>query len=307
MENGTRYQYTDLTIRLIKDGKQFEFFQLLRLLFKIPDQSLKFQSARLRQFPTSDIQNIIHDNHSLTVCLSFMGLYGVDSPLPHYITDLTVKNNQLAETFRNFLDIFNQRFYELLFEMWKKYHSYVEIEGKDAKYLQYLKSISGNVSPELDYIELTYAGLLGARIKNAENLRSILKDFLNEKVEIIAFVPYWNQLNDVKRLGIKLYLRGNSIVGMRTLNISTMIHIIVGPTDYNVAKTLLPDQPKHRQLNQLIKQFLGPMIHFNVELVVIRCQTDKLYLGKDKIYLGWLTWLGTFNDQSLSKFVIVRG
>ncbi len=57
-----------------------------------------------------------------TVRTTFMGLYGVDSPLPTgYIDDIT-QRREGHEALEAFLDIFNHRMMTQFYRIWRKYN-----------------------------------------------------------------------------------------------------------------------------------------------------------------------------------------
>ncbi len=62
----------------------------------------------------------------LRMVLTFMGLYGVSSPLPSYFVDpITLKKIEYFEL-KKFLDIFSHRLYSLFYRSWKKYRHQVQ-------------------------------------------------------------------------------------------------------------------------------------------------------------------------------------
>ena len=76
----------------------------------------KLIPAKSLSFPASDIKKCSKDEHNNIIMeLNFMGLYGVDSPLPHYFSEYVHKshNNCLAD----FLNIFNNRIYHLFYHI----------------------------------------------------------------------------------------------------------------------------------------------------------------------------------------------
>jgi type VI secretion system protein ImpH len=62
-----------------------------------------------------------HPHLPPTVRITFMGLYGVESPLPtHYIDDITQRREGYEAT-ADFLDIFNHRLITQYYRIWRKY------------------------------------------------------------------------------------------------------------------------------------------------------------------------------------------
>lgn len=76
-------------------------------------------------FPVSELKALetdpVQPEAPLTARTTFMGLYGVDSPLPTaYIDDIT-QQREGHEALEGFLDIFNHRFMTQFYRIWRKY------------------------------------------------------------------------------------------------------------------------------------------------------------------------------------------
>jgi len=64
----------------------------------------------------------------LRMIVTFMGLYGVSSPLPSYFVDpITLKKIEYFEL-KKFLDIFTHRLYSMFYRSWKKYRHYSQFQ-----------------------------------------------------------------------------------------------------------------------------------------------------------------------------------
>ncbi|HSP87562.1 MAG TPA: type VI secretion system baseplate subunit TssG, partial [Ignavibacteriaceae bacterium] len=80
---------------LVKNGSSYNVWQAVWLAENITknenpnrkdylfDQAgLKFRPSENYEFPPTDIKSIYHFNGELSFVLTFMGLYGINSPLP---------------------------------------------------------------------------------------------------------------------------------------------------------------------------------------------------------------------------------
>jgi type VI secretion system protein ImpH len=86
-------------------------------------------------FPAAEIKGVElleHPHPPPTVRITFMGLYGVESPLPtHYIDDIT-QRREGYEAAADFLDIFNHRLITQYYRIWRKYSYPATLrKGKD--------------------------------------------------------------------------------------------------------------------------------------------------------------------------------
>lgn len=286
---------SSLVEKLIQDAPQYHLFQAMRLLEADslhPKTPYKLSSAPALSFPASDLKNVYWDDRGILILeSSYFGLYGVDGPLPAYLLQAAAADDEKGEVFRAFLDIFNHRFYTLLFQAWKRGRSSLFLENKNSRYKQHLESIAQSVSGCMSNM-YPYAGLLGARVHSAEALRSLLQDYLKMPVSISQFIPVWMPVASIPSLGVNSILGDNMLLGTRVLDLSQKISIRIGPLKSPKAFQLLPNTNRYRSLCALIKQYLGHWIQFEIVLQVIFKNSHMGALGDASIQLGYSTWLG---------------
>lgn len=97
-------------------------------------------------FPASEIKDAVIPEESHlppTVHVTFMGLYGVTSPLPaHYISDIA-QQREGHEAAADFLDIFSHRLITQYYRIWRKYSYPATFEaGGQDKTSQYLLGLA---------------------------------------------------------------------------------------------------------------------------------------------------------------------
>lgn len=126
-----------LIARLERDIGKINFFRLCQLLEQQPgtlplgstadpaDDCVRFRPHPGMGFPVSELKALEmdakHQDAPPTIRTTFMGLYGVDSPLPtSYIDDIT-QQREGHEALEGFLDIFNHRFMTQFYRIWRKY------------------------------------------------------------------------------------------------------------------------------------------------------------------------------------------
>jgi type VI secretion system protein ImpH len=135
--------------RLFDAGYQFDFFQALWLLeqwlgagadgdaFEVTPRRargrIQLHPRASSVFPAADVHRIAQHPASASpngqpntgptvdVTLTFMGLYGVNAPLPPYFTEPIFRTPEDSEALRGFLDLLNHRIYTLFYRSWKKY------------------------------------------------------------------------------------------------------------------------------------------------------------------------------------------
>src|SRR4030042_3332844 len=144
---------------LVKNGPSYNVWQAVRIADSIVRKAnkgdliseqvnLKFRPYEKYEYPPSDIREICYNEGVITFVLTFLGLYGINSPLPRcYHEQVDFLQRILGEgqvPLQNFLDIFNNRFYWLYYQSWKKYRFYVQFNSHENNdIIQRLNSFSG--------------------------------------------------------------------------------------------------------------------------------------------------------------------
>jgi type VI secretion system protein ImpH len=146
-----------------------------------------------------------------------------------------------------------------------------------------------------------YAGILAQRPKNATNLRTLLSDYFELPVEVQQFRGQWLQIEPTHQtcLGTHGMLGVNTVAGSKVWDVQTRFRLRIGALTYRQFEDCLPDREPVSQrktfflLVQLARQFAGPELDFDVQLVlaareVPQCQLQDSGFGAR---LGWNTWL----------------
>ena len=313
MGTQVRRQLPDIVQDLVDNPSQYGFYQAIRILEQSwsdhgrlngeLDHWVKLIPAPEISFPASDIRRCEYgEDFKILLECNFMGLYGVDASVPHYITEVTARDDDQSDVFRAFLNIFSHRFYALFYAVWKKYNPALFLEYDDTAYRDCLSSIAGRAAAAAGGEELAYAGVLGGRNSNADGLKGILREFLEvESVGIEQFVPRWVQLDAIPALGSTQYgglvLGDNTVIGARVLDMGGKIKIHLGPLTMKHVLTLLPQRRKGVELGELIQRYLNPSLTYDIVFKVIPDKAWKLQLGVTQANLGWTTLLGKFEGE----------
>lgn len=300
----TRRKLPDLVKNIVKSGEQYNFFQLMHLLeqhwlpcaisAKTINEHLQLIPCKDMGFPATDIKQCnIDKHHKITTHLTFLGLCGVDSPLPHYFSEYIHQEQINADCIYDFLNIFNNRLYILQYLAWKKYHL-------NNSYNEYLIALSGNILQNRDEQEFAFAGLLGAWHHNSTSLSGIISDYLGQVlVKIKQFMPRWINVGTTLQLGPdRICLGDNAILGNQALTTADKITIFIGPLEMSQTLALLPDQEQYQRLIQLISRYIGSNITFNITFITKTPKTC-LILGQDNIKIGWISWLGEQDNDNI--------
>ncbi len=308
MLTATRGSHPALINDLLENAPEYEFYQALQLVEADAAESrpglsevngnIRLRPAPEISFPAGDIRRCQLDKTGrLDFELNFSGLYGVDSPLPHFFLDSVAEAAESGLVLRAFLDVFNQRLYQLHYLAWKKFHGH-RGQGQASLYARYLEALGGLEAPKLER-SLAYAGLIGSRAKNKQGLIGLLEDYLQLPVEICQYAPCWVRLDQVPDLGgpEPLVLGENALLGDRVLDLSRKILLQIGPVSLAKAKTLLPGQVEAKELGQMVRQYLDPTMEFDLELQIQPGNGAANQLGQQDVILGWTSWLGDIGRQ----------
>ena len=303
-----RRKLPDLVEEVFDNAAAFEFYQVLRLLEsgwyghgqvgKGLDKWLRMRPAPEISFPAADVRRCsFDDNGQVDLQLNFMGLYGVDAPVPHYIVEHIARDDESSEAMRAFLDIFSHRIYALFYLAWKKYRPYVDLDQVDSAYLDYIIAMSGQTLHQSDMHELGFSGTMGSRVRNATALSGMLSEYMNDvPARVEQFVPRWVKIDTESFVGGEghqaMCLGDNTILGNEVLDISGKIDIRIGPIEVSEAKRYLPGQPDSEALASLIRRYLDPTLDFDLVLIVKPSSILGMQLGADDVMLGWSSWVG---------------
>ncbi|KOQ90175.1 type VI secretion protein, partial [Enterobacter asburiae] len=130
--------HSRLTPRLEADLHRINFYRLCQLLEKNnpgrplmgstshpADDPVRFAPHPGMGFPVSELKAVEYDEDDDSkppvIRTTFMGMYGVDSPLPTaYLDDIT-QRREGYEALQGFLDIFSHRILTQFYRVWRKY------------------------------------------------------------------------------------------------------------------------------------------------------------------------------------------
>ncbi len=315
-------QNTALKTELLEKSGNFSFIQamrLLRMLIRdkagdvdghILDSAVKARPELSLSFPQSDIAGIEQISEAplkFQITATFLGLYGVSSPLPTFYTeDLLQEELQDGSASRSFIDIINSRFYQIFFNIWCRHRLFFKvIEEPSLLYLQRLYCLLGPESEKLrqcvddHYGALRYIGIATQFPRSAEGLRVLLSDCLEEK-EIAIEQCVERTVEIPKEQRLLLGITGNSLgedsyLGDEFTDRMGKFRIHVGILDADSFHKVLPDTPKFRQVEQLIHFYTDQPLLWDMKVKIDRKEIKTARMGENTwSRLGWDTWI--FSD-----------
>ncbi len=287
---------TPLSADLLSHGPRFGFFQAMRLLAlvnKASDGNIQVRPELSLAFPACDIARIDKrtDGPGFIVTGTFLGLYGVSSPLPAFYTeDLFQDAREDSTGTRDFLDLLHRRLFDLLIAGWKKNRLFIQLaEDQKPASLDMFYALSGlcaglpSERNKTAYPWIRYTGLLGRRPRSALGLQTMLADFLGGvPVEIIPFVPRRVQiaLDQQFQLGTSQNVLGeNSFLGEEFTDCQGKFRIRLGPLDRGRFRSLLQEGREHAGMVELVARYLTDPLDYDFELALEAAEIAPARLG----------------------------
>jgi type VI secretion system ImpH/TssG family protein len=277
------------------DIKSYDYFKLITVLLKkhninevftrIDNKKLSLKPCSSITFPATDIQSLDESDTKLQITLNFMGLYGVDTCLPLYFTSLL--NSKIGNGLEGLIDLFNHRFYVLLYLSWKSFNFHTGMASNDHEYLCFLSTLSaGRLQPK-DGSMLAYANLM--RLQSVEGLKEVLQHKLFDvKVDIVQNIPCEVELSNCYELSSSrdTIVGDNIILGNKILDCTQLISINLHINCHKQADEFIGNKYIIQQLNHFIRCYCGELYQYNFYLCVDSMPKKNFKLGLDSIKLG---------------------
>ncbi|RLM02676.1 type VI secretion protein [Gibbsiella quercinecans] len=241
-----------------------------------PHPGMGFPASEIKAFEPAE-----HPHLPPTVRITFMGLYGVESPLPtHYIDDITQRREGFEAT-ADFLDIFNHRLITQYYRIWRKY-SYpatFKAGGKD-KTSQYLLGLAGlgidgcaeNIAtPASRFLALLPVMLLpGRTAEGMASLVSLLAPYTRAQIwhHDRRRVPLKKQLAMSVRQPVSL--KGRPVMGAYATDVNSQVLMRLTTTSRQEVQGWLPGGNLHTDLLALLHVYLGARLDVRLQLCVGR-------------------------------------
>ncbi|MDX1341842.1 MAG: type VI secretion system baseplate subunit TssG [Reinekea sp.] len=302
------WQQSPVLDDILANGHRYHFHQLLFLLEQLlPEDSVGGFSQRVRirpdtslAFPASDVRGVSRlPGQRYEVVSRFMGLYGVDSPLPQYFIDDVTAQDDSGKQLQAFLDIFNQRLYSLLHEAWKKQNPFTQLD-EQGLYYRLTSAMTGQYwDGKKD--AMAFGGSFIGSGRNVESLEAILQEALSlDELEIDSDIISWVQVEDGLQLNGEQALGLDTCLGDAIPVIGRKIDVKVGPVEHEVSQSLQPSADMGQKMAGILKEFLPDGVDFDVSIQLTPKYRQDWQLGSEQSLLGIHSLLGEANGRGLS-------
>lgn len=302
---------------LIEHSYRFQFYQavsLARLAVDATDDTpetetaarLRFRATPTMGFPATDITAVTRlesedDRPRFEVEVPFLGLYGPSSPLPAFVTEHVIARDRDSSTLRDFLDLFNHRAIEIVYQIWRKYrHSATYRTGATDPISGYVIALMGMLSlrtadsPLSLESMLPFAGPLALAGRSAMLLETLVShQFDKVPARVEEFVPRQVKVDDAQRcrLGVANGTLGSEwVLGERVQDIMGKFRLWIGPVGLEGYRGFLPGHPNRRRLASLVEATVRSQLEYEIVLVVREDEVSPWRLGQPA-ELGYDAWL----------------
>ncbi|MEJ2055978.1 MAG: type VI secretion system baseplate subunit TssG, partial [Calditrichaceae bacterium] len=267
-----------------------------------------------------NIRGFRYQENKLEFILNFYGLYGPDSPLPrcyHEEVSLQRKLHRSGSPLQDFFDIFNNRFYWLYYQAWKKYRYYLQItDDPNNKILQQIFTFIGmgpdffQEKPSLNiYKLLQLSGTLSTRVRNKKGLLILLKEFWPQfKFSIKEFVASQVKIDSRPILGSnkndKAFILGQySIIGNKIFDYMSRICIEIGPMNFEDYSEFMPGGKYIRIIQELLHIYLNDNLEYDIKCIIHTDSILKVSWSDKRVRLGQSFWLGRPEQQQVEMYL----
>ena len=317
--------HSRLSPRLEREIYRINFYRFCQLLEKRrpgasplgstlnpADDPVRFRPHPGMGFPVSELKAVEYDEDHPdappTVRTTFMGLYGVDSPLPTAWLDEIAQQREGHEAQEAFLDIFNHRILTQFYRIWRKY-SYpatFEAGGRDST-SQSLLGLIGLGMPGTDkHIAtpisrfLALLGIMRLPARTEEGIQALVRLLApRTRTTVTPHCPRTFFINNP--LGFygndDFLLDGYNVLGDETTEVSSQLLIALYTDDIAEAQGWLPEGQIYQDFLVLLRVYLGWRYKARIQLTVPARLLPAPVLGETPFMLGMTGILGVEGEE----------
>ncbi|MDI2111749.1 type VI secretion system baseplate subunit TssG [Commensalibacter nepenthis] len=281
---------------------------------------IRFRSVEDMGFPVSEFKEVqwSKTNPSLppTIRTTFLGLYGIDSPLPTIFLDDIAQKREGYESVTSFLDIFHHRMITQYYRIWRKYSYPASFQsgGTDETSQCLLGLIGLGIPGTQKHIAtpisrfLALLSVMRLPTRNAEGLSALVSVLTkNTKATVkphsVQHIPLLNPIKLSSKTPVHLNIRHT--LGKTGRDVNSQIALNLYTEDFEEAKSWLPGGVLFIDFLILLRVYLGWRYTAKIQLTVPKRVLPDAKLNKSQIQLGRTGILGlTKEKKKHSKEII---
>ncbi|PKH18543.1 type VI secretion system baseplate subunit TssG [Enterobacterales bacterium CwR94] len=258
-------------------------------------------------FPASELKAVEYhrdDPYAPPVIrTTFLGLYGVDSPLGGAYLDDIAQRNEGHEALQGFLDIFNHRVLTQFYRIWRKY-SYpatFEAGGSDNTSQSLLGLVGLGIPGTGSHIAtpvsrfLALLGVLRQPGRTEEGIRALVRllapqTTVSAQPHCLRPVPFTAPLGFTNDEGF--LLDGNAPLGDEAVDASSQLLITLRTDCADEARRWLPGGQLYQDFMVMLRVYLGWRYKARLRLTLPTPLLAVAPLGEEPLWLGMTGVLG---------------
>ncbi|QCR36017.1 type VI secretion system baseplate subunit TssG [Nissabacter sp. SGAir0207] len=304
--------YPRLTPRLEAELARINFYRLCQILEKQhrqrpplgstthpSDDPVRFSPHPGMGFPISELKAVEYSEGNATppvIRTTFMGMYGVDSPLPTLYLDDISQRREGHEALQAFLDIFNHRILTQFYRIWRKYSYPVTFQAGGGDALsQSLLGLAGlgipgtekHVAAPLSRF-LALLGPLHLPGRTEGGIRAVVQ-LLAPQTEVTVSPHSLRRVPIAQPLGFTeegIVLDGNTPLGDEMMDANSQLLIALHTESEQEAKAWMPDGQLFQDLVAMLRVYLGWRYTANITLTISTHLLPPPQLGTENLWLG---------------------
>ena len=309
--------YTKLTPRMEQDLPRMNFYRFCQLIENqhpnVPplgsthypaNDAIRLLPHAGMGFPASELRALEYrDDLPPVVRTTFLGLYGVDAPLPGSYLDDISQRDEGHDAVQGFLDIFNHRILTQFYRIWRKY-SYpatFAAGGQDQTSQALLGLVGLGIPGTEQHIGapasrfLALLGVLRQPGRTAEGIGALVR-LLAAKTRVSV------QPHDPRAVSMRtplslsdvhdVMLEGNAPLGDEAIDVNSQLLIVLRTECVAEARSWLPDGQLYQDFMVMLRVYLGWRYRARIQLCLDTALLAPPALGDTPFWLGMIGVLG---------------
>lgn len=287
--------------------------------WQVKHDPVRFRPHPGMGYPASEFKRVEMPEHAHlppSIRTTFMGLYGVESPLPTaYIDDIT-QRREGYEAVSDFLDIFNHRMITQYYRIWRKYsYPATFAAGGTDRTSKYLLSLCGLgidgsathiATPVSRFLALTSMMRLPTRTN--EGVVALVQLLASDTQAAVMphdrlRIPLRNRLAMSATQPVSM--SSSPVMGTHAVDVNSQILLSLKTNNADEARAWLPGGQLHTDLLALLHVYLGSRLHVRLQLSVLRSLLPDAQLScqpqKSGVLLGRTAVMHTQHAVEIAK------
>lgn len=276
------------------------------------DDPVRFRPWPGMGFPVSELrateQDVDRPDSPPTVRTTFMGLYGVDSPLPSGYLDDIAQRREGHDALEHFLDIFNHRVMTQFYRIWRKY-SYpatFEAGGTDPTSQCLLGLMGMGIPGTGKHIAtpvsrfLSLLGIMRQPGRTAEGVQALVRQLTQHTRAVVT--PHSPRRVAVAQPAVltckaPARLDGRTLMGSTAVDVNSQLLIALHTDNEQDAQRWLPGGELYADLQVMLRVYLGWRYRARITLTVPTKLLPPAQLGDNRLRAGLTAVIGLRADR----------